>query len=208
MQYILIIFFIIIFIFIYFYLTPNDRQIEKINNDNDFIINDYNIVIKEIDILEKEFMNEATMRIDTYHELVAIMKKIDQTAVEFIEWNKKLNKNIVKKQVRKYKKDSINLINRLEILKDYLEELYFIKNKIIKEQEEIREEKEEREKIENINKEKNKNKYIYFNGCKTKDDINKRYKALVKVYHPDNSTGNADIFKDINIEYNKILSEV
>lgn len=46
----------------------------------------------------------------------------------------------------------------------------------------------------------------YFDGCDTIDSLEKRYKALCKVYHPDNTTGNEEIFKIIHSQY-QVLKE-
>ena len=48
----------------------------------------------------------------------------------------------------------------------------------------------------------------YFSDCDTKDKLNKRYKALCKVFHPDNQAGNADIYMHIKEEYEDKLKRI
>ena len=48
----------------------------------------------------------------------------------------------------------------------------------------------------------------YFFGCTTKEQIQKRYRDLCKVYHPDMGNGSAEIFDQINKEYEQLKREV
>ena len=80
----------------------------------------------------------------------------------------------------------------------YLEQLekYNIvdkRNKVVKE------EKRQRENVEDGS---------YFNGCLTKEDLDIRYKALVKVFHPDAKAGDEDTFKQIKKQYETLQKEI
>ena len=44
----------------------------------------------------------------------------------------------------------------------------------------------------------------YFAGVKTIEELRKRYRELLKQYHPDNG-GNEEIMKEINIEYDRLF---
>lgn len=50
--------------------------------------------------------------------------------------------------------------------------------------------------------------YGYFTGCHTKSDLHKRYKELVKKYHPDNMGGNDRMFLEITKQYKELLTRV
>ena len=41
----------------------------------------------------------------------------------------------------------------------------------------------------------------YFAGCTTMEEVEKRYKALAKVFHPDSQTGNDVSFKQLQAAY-------
>ncbi len=41
----------------------------------------------------------------------------------------------------------------------------------------------------------------YFAGCETKEQLEKRYRSLVKIYHPDSGAGDEESFKQIKAEY-------
>lgn len=45
--------------------------------------------------------------------------------------------------------------------------------------------------------------FDFFLGCRTLDELKSRYKKLASVYHPDNATGNEEIFKNISAEFEK-----
>lgn len=41
----------------------------------------------------------------------------------------------------------------------------------------------------------------FFNGCNNLESLNKRYRDLCKVYHPDMGNGSTEIFQKLNTEY-------
>lgn len=45
----------------------------------------------------------------------------------------------------------------------------------------------------------------FFSGCNTKEETEKVYRNLAKIYHPDNSTGVNEMFQKINEEYQEKL---
>ena len=42
---------------------------------------------------------------------------------------------------------------------------------------------------------------VFFKGCVTEEDLRSRYRALMKIYHPDGDHGDAEVAKRINAEY-------
>jgi seryl-tRNA synthetase len=46
----------------------------------------------------------------------------------------------------------------------------------------------------------------FFSGVNSKQSIKKRYKDLIKIYHPDNMAGDSDTVREINSEYNKLCA--
>lgn len=45
---------------------------------------------------------------------------------------------------------------------------------------------------------------IFFKGVEDTDSLKKRYKALLKIYHPDNMHGDKDLLQAINTEYERL----
>ena len=50
-------------------------------------------------------------------------------------------------------------------------------------------------------KSSNISSFDFFAGCKSIDSLNKKYKTLVKLYHPDNSDGDTSALQEINVQY-------
>lgn len=47
---------------------------------------------------------------------------------------------------------------------------------------------------------------LFFSGVDSEDALKKRYKDLIKIYHPDNLNGDKDTIQEINMEYEKMKS--
>lgn len=47
---------------------------------------------------------------------------------------------------------------------------------------------------------------MFFSGVDSKQSIKKRYKDLIKIYHPDNLDGDKDTIQEINSEYHKLCA--
>lgn len=45
----------------------------------------------------------------------------------------------------------------------------------------------------------------YFQGVRNSEELKKRYKDLLKIYHPDNSSGDAEITRQIHAEYKELV---
>ncbi len=46
----------------------------------------------------------------------------------------------------------------------------------------------------------------WFTGVKTIEELRKRYRELLKLYHPDNENGSVKITQEINVEYDLVFS--
>ena len=46
----------------------------------------------------------------------------------------------------------------------------------------------------------------YFNGVKTVAELRKKYRELLKKFHPDNENGSVEITQEINSEYDRIFA--
>lgn len=47
---------------------------------------------------------------------------------------------------------------------------------------------------------------LFFSGVGNKQSLKKRYKDLIKIYHPDNLDGDTETIQEINSEYNKLCA--
>ena len=46
----------------------------------------------------------------------------------------------------------------------------------------------------------------YFAGVKTVEEFRKKYRELLKKYHPDNENGSVEVTLEINVEYDLVIS--
>jgi hypothetical protein len=49
---------------------------------------------------------------------------------------------------------------------------------------------------------------MFFVGVASEKTLKKRYKQLVKIYHPDNLDGDGDAIQEINREYDRLISSL
>ncbi len=47
---------------------------------------------------------------------------------------------------------------------------------------------------------------MFFTGVGSKQSVKKRYRDLIKIYHPDNLDGDTEVIQEINSEYNKLCA--
>ncbi len=57
----------------------------------------------------------------------------------------------------------------------------------------------------NTNKKEDKPAFDFFDGCNDKESIKKRYRDLMKTYHPDQGNGSESTLKQINNQYENLL---
>ncbi len=50
--------------------------------------------------------------------------------------------------------------------------------------------------------------YVYFEGCKTLEEVKDRYKQLSKAFHPDSRSGNEESFVKMQNEYDSICKTI
>ena len=49
---------------------------------------------------------------------------------------------------------------------------------------------------------------MFFAGVNSLGSLKKRYKDLLKIYHPDNVNGDTEVLQEINREYDRLLRHV
>ena len=54
----------------------------------------------------------------------------------------------------------------------------------------------------------NTSAFDFFAGCTTRESADRKYKSLVKLYHPDNMDGDTAAIQEINVQYDKIKKKL
>ena len=49
--------------------------------------------------------------------------------------------------------------------------------------------------------------FDFFAGCKSRESAERKYKSLVKLYHPDNMDGDNGALQEINVQYDKVKKQ-
>lgn len=63
---------------------------------------------------------------------------------------------------------------------------------------------QEENKEEYTNTSKTSDSFSFFEGCKTKTEVDKRYRALAKAFHPDTGCGDEAMFNKMKEEYDNL----
>lgn len=138
-----------------------------------------------------------------------ILNMHDQTAFEKF--------NEIKQNFEKHQDEATENINRIQNYIDQgkmdLDAYMWLKDAVtymeiyVNQIEEIQPVKHTKNQID-IYETEGLQKDVYFTGCTTKEEIDKRYRALAKVFHPDNQTGDQNAFNDLQKLYECKLKEI
>lgn len=122
-------------------------------------------------------------------------------------------------QRRKLEREKQEFTRRVEIEDRRLEQqqrLFDMKVKILEEElvklasekQSIERKKEFYSKVDEFEKGSSQKKVVrgdlFFSGVGNKQSLKKRYKDLIKIYHPDNLDGDNDTIQEINREYDHL----
>lgn len=122
------------------------------------------------------------------------------------------NLNIMFKLDPSFYNKKLDIIKTTEILVETTEHSIVSLNKIIQYLEKNEQKNHSNESNnQNSNDESFDKKDIeteFFKGVKTKEEVKKRYKDLLKIYHPDNISGDKEISLQIQKEYDNCLKKI
>lgn len=183
---------IIVAICIYFVCEKHeDFDTWAINRKFSELIDEYNITIKNIQIEQKRIMDSQNWEFVSAEELNTIYKEINKMIEECHKISASITEAIDKEDDKNYRKNE-------SVFEEKLAELnvLYYKLTVIK------------ENMKNISKGYSDNEQLFFEGCSSINELNKRYRLLAKIYHPDSENGNSDIFQKIKDEYDKKIKEL
>ena len=169
----------------------------------------------------ENYINELNMAFDKYkmyfnevHQMC--MEENNRKALEYLEDCMKkfsltfeltntvveaVQRDIVRNNCKKATREMQTLIKTFSVMEELMEQLDVAKS--------IIESDRENKKYGFVNNEEYKeNAYYYFKSCTNKESLQKRYKLLVKAFHPDEQHGDEESFTKIHDEYTKRLEEL
>ncbi|MDD3367522.1 MAG: hypothetical protein PHP50_01360 [Lachnospiraceae bacterium] len=160
----------------------------------------------------------------SYEELIALKKwlfaeniRVAAQRADLLELNEKLIAERVKHQheldamnqkltaeKQRLKQDSLFFDKKMQILQDGFRQLDMDRRRFEKERKKA--EADERERFENFSYHgMNAQVEFLFYGVRSPLALKKRYKDLIKIFHPDNMAGDTELIQMINVEYEKLL---
>ncbi|MGN0278368.1 MAG: hypothetical protein ACI4C4_03335 [Lachnospiraceae bacterium] len=153
----------------------------------------------------KAWLFQENIRLATAQkELEGQQEKFLKEKIQFQDEMKLLNHKISSERQR-LKEDNQFFAKKMEILQNGFQQLDIDRRRLDKEWARLSAEKEllsERSSYEN-----SLDVSIFFQGVKNPLALKKRYKDLIKIFHPDNLAGDKDIIQRINREYENLKSE-
>lgn len=179
--------------------------IQAIDEYNDFV-SDYNTLINMItasvnELFSRQFPGKENPEL--YDFIIIIIKyhtqKVDQHIIQ-------AKKGIHNGNISKYRKNYKIINIEYEILEAVLEKLEVYKQQL-NEEEQVKKERPQSEMHDEFLAHFER-RCEFFLGCNTEEELNKRYKSLCKVYHPDMPTGEEETFKRLNNEYERCLRNI
>lgn len=135
---------------------------------------------KELEEMQEQFLNEK---------------------IQFLEEMKTLNRKATEERQR-LKEDTLFFEKKMEILKNGFSQLDVDRRRLNKEWAKLAAEREligERKAYIGA-----QDVSIFFQGVRTPIALKKRYKDLIKIFHPDNVAGDTEIIQRINKEYESL----
>ena len=153
----------------------------------------------------KAWLFQENIRLATAQkELEGLQEKFLKEKIQFQDEMKLLNHKILSERQR-LKEDNQFFAKKMEILQNGFQQLDIDRRRLDKEWAKLSAEKEllsDRSSYEN-----SLNVSVFFQGVKNPLALKKRYKDLIKIFHPDNLAGDKDIIQRINREYENLKSE-
>lgn len=142
-----------------------------------------------------------------------IYDKFIKERSDFMEDMKRLNSRVLQEQKR-LKEDNLFFDKKMQILQNGFMQLDLDRKKLERERREFEVAKRKRsEKM--ASKDSNNNSSftlsdvgMFFAGVNNPLALRKRYRDLLKIFHPDNSCGDESIVKAINEEYERLKKEL
>lgn len=153
----------------------------------------------------KSWLFQENIRLETERkELENLQEKFLKEKIQFQDEMKLLNRKISGERQR-LKEDNQFFAKKMEILQNGFQQLDIDRRRLDKEWARLSAEKEllnERNSYE-----AGVEVSVFFQGVKNPLALKKRYKDLIKIFHPDNLAGDKDIIQRINREYENLKRE-
>ena len=158
----------------------------------------------ELQELKSWLFRENIRLVTAAKELEDMQEQFLQEKIQLQEEMKLLNQKIAGER-QKLREDNIFFERKMEILKNGFSQLDIDRRRLDKEWAKLA---AERALIgERTSYDSNYDVSIFFRGVRTPIALKKRYKDLIKIFHPDNVAGDKEMIQRINKEYENLKAQ-
>ena len=154
----------------------------------------------ELNELKAWLFRENVRLITAAKELEEMQERFAQEKEQFQDEVKAINRKISVERDR-LKEDSLFFEKKMDILKNGFAQLDMDRRRLEKERTRM---EAQREVMEQPAYGMSRDISAFFRGVKNPLALKKRYKDLIKIFHPDNVAGDKEIIQMINIEYENL----
>ena len=155
---------------------------------------------EELNELKSWLFRENVRLITAAKELEEMQEQFAQEKEQFQDEVKAINRKISVERDR-LKEDSLFFEKKMDILKNGFAQLDMDRRRLEKERARM---EAQREVMEQPAYGMSRDISAFFRGVKNPLALKKRYKDLIKIFHPDNVAGDKEIIQMINIEYENL----
>lgn len=155
---------------------------------------------EELNELKSWLFRENVRLITAEKELEEMQERFVQEKEQFQDEVKAINRKISVERDR-LKEDSLFFEKKMDILKNGFAQLDMDRRRLEKERARM---EAQREVMEQPAYGMSRDISAFFRGVKNPLALKKRYKDLIKIFHPDNVAGDKEIIQMINIEYENL----
>lgn len=156
--------------------------------------------------LSKQWLFQENIRLETQkRELDELYLKFLEEKKQFQEEMKLLNHKVLSERKR-LKEEAMFFDKKMAILKSGFEQLDMDRRRFEKER--LRFEAEKERDLDVMGQAcGSESTLLFFKGVRNQMTLKKRYKDLIKIFHPDNLCGDTDTIQLINREYERLREE-
>lgn len=155
---------------------------------------------EELNELKSWLFRENVRLITAAKELEEMQEQFTREKEQFQDEVKAMNRKISVERER-LKDDSLFFEKKMDILKNGFAQLDMDRRRLEKERARM---EAQREVMEQPAYGMGRDVSAFFRGVKNPLALKKRYKDLIKIFHPDNVAGDKEIIQMINIEYENL----
>lgn len=155
--------------------------------------------------LSKQWLFQENIRLEAQkRELDELYLKFLEEKKQFQEEMKLLNHKVLMERKR-LKEEAMFFDKKMAILKNGFEQLDMDRRRFEKER--VRFDTQKERELDEMEETGSDSSLLFFRGVRNQMTLKKRYKDLIKIFHPDNLCGDTDTIQMINREYERLREE-